>query len=285
MTNISLNELPNWSPWPARLLGLTDWKNSPRTIERVEDEYNQDKYAKCLAFYRDAGTERITPEDVKKFEFGELSRPLCVSSGNEVEILSVDETRQRYYSLLAETMRPVIEKAAVVVELGCGYGFNLWMLGALFPAVTFVGGEYSANAVQLAGELFKGVSRRITVNHFNFYDARYAFLEPHLSKGPIVIFTSHALEQLPSAAHMLDVLKSYQRDVIAVFHFEPVYGLYDDSLLGLMRRRYTQMNDYNQDLLSLLQAQPSVRIVHLEPNLFGLNPLNPTSIVQWEFAN
>jgi hypothetical protein len=100
-----------------------------------------------------------------------------------------------------------------------------------------------------------------------------------------VVFTSHALEQLPSAAHMLDVIKSYQRDVTTVFHFEPVYEMYDDSLLGLMRRRYTQVNDYNQDLLSLLQNRPDIRIVRLEPNVFGLNPFNPTTIIQWEFAN
>src|SRR2546421_653716 len=172
MTNISLNELPSRSPWPERLLGLTNWSGSVRTIEKIDREYDRDKYARCLAFYDESEPGKTTPEEVKQFEFGGVDREICVSTGDNLEAIPLTEARRRHYSLIVDAMRPMLGKVPCAVELGCGYGFNLWMLSSLFPQNTFVGGEYSHNAVELAGKLY-AEKPRIKVNRFDFYDADY----------------------------------------------------------------------------------------------------------------
>lgn len=55
--------------------------------------------------------------------------------------------------------------------------------------------------------------------------------------------------------------------------------------MGLMRRRYAQVNDYNRDLASQVLGLKA-RIVRQEVNVLGLgiNPFNPVFLLQWEFA-
>src|SRR5207247_11218695 len=90
MRNIDLNSLPAYSPWPARLLGLQAWTVSGRTLEKVEREYNQDKYAKCQAFFRESG-RGVTPDGVKDFEFGGSGHDdYCVSLGDRLMITTRD---------------------------------------------------------------------------------------------------------------------------------------------------------------------------------------------------
>lgn len=283
MTKIDLDELPKWSSWPSRLLGLTPWEVASRSIDKVDQEYDKDKYAKCLEYYSESGGI-VTPEAVKQFEFGQdSSATICTSHGNDLVLTSLGEARARFYQLLVETMRHEIDKSAVVIELGCGYGYNLWMLKQRLQEGCFLGGEYSTNAVRLASGLFRE-DPAINVLQFDFYDQVYEILES--ARQPITIFTAHAIEQLPESTSFFETLLRYRNKIKAVFHFEPAYELHDTTLLGLMRRRYAEINDYNRDLFSQLRERSEfTRIVRIEPDVFGLNPLNPTSVVHWEFAS
>jgi hypothetical protein len=279
---VALNDLPMWSVWPARLLGLEPWTIHSRTIEKVDQEYDKDKYARCLDYYIHEG-ENITPEDIKQFEFGlNIDDTVCISRGNDLYQASLGEARAEYYRLLLNTLRSEIEKCQTVIELGGGYGYNLWMLKQHFPIKAFMGGEYSKNAVELASRLYQH-DPKIRVLPFNFYDDQsYRLLE--MVNPSVVVLTVHAIEQLQSSSPVLDALLQHRESIQSVFHFEPVYHLYDETLLGLMRRRYVNLNDYNKDLLPELQQRSYIRIRNTEANVFGLNPLNPTSVIHWEFS-
>lgn len=284
---ISLNDLPKQSPWPARLLGLAPWAIPCRTIKKIDQEYDKDKYAKCVDYYTNATNagEKVTPEECKQFEFGlyglDAVSKICVSYGNDLYEVKLSEARAEIYRLLLETMRGEVEKCGTVVELGCGYGYNLWLLRQRFPHKDLLGGEYSENAVQLASRLYQH-DPKLRVLHFDFTKGQsYRLLEG--VKPPIVILTVHAVEQLRSSSRLLAALWRYKQSIQAVFHFEPVYALHDETLLGLMRRRFTEKNDYNRDLLSKLQQKPHVRILRAQADVFGLNPLAPTSIIEWKF--
>lgn len=283
MTKIKLDNLPQWSPWPSRLLGLSPWNMTERKIEKVEQEYDKDKYYRCLTYYSENVSE-VTPERVKQFEFGQdPSNTVCVSHGNDLALMSLEEARTKFYHLMVKTMTHAIEQSATVIELGCGYGYNLWMLEQRFRNKRFLGGEYSKNAVCLASGLFRE-DPIITVVQFDFYDPVYQILET--VEQPITIFTSHAIEQLHDLVPFFEALLPHRNRIEAVFHFEPVYELHDATLLGLMRRRYAEVNDYNRDLLSQLRERSEfIRIVRTETDVFGLNPLNPFSIVHWEFVS
>ena len=254
-----------------RLLGISPWEVPDRTDEKVDLEYDKDKYAELLTLYEETGLSP-TIESIRQVEFGVGS--VCASFWGDLALTTTAEAQQRYNELLYETMRQEIEQSTTVVELGCGYGYNLWMLKRHFPYRHFLGGELSSNAVELAAKL------SIEVSQFNFYDSFYKLIED--AQSPITVFTSHAIEQLPKSESFFRGLLPHRDKIQTVFHFEPMYELYDSTLLGLMRQRYTEVNDYNRDLLSELQ-QRDIQIVRTEANVFGMNPLNPTSIVQWEY--
>jgi hypothetical protein len=279
---VDLNNLPAWSIWPPRLLGLAPWTIPSRTMQKVEQEYDKEKYAQCLDYYDLHADRNVTPEEVKQFEFGhDGARIVCVSHGDELCEVTLGQARDECYRLTLDTVSSRVERCETVVELGCGYGYNLWMLKQHFPDKDFLGGEYSEKAVQLASHLYQH-DPKIRVLPFNFYDDRsYRFLER--ADPPIAVLTVHAIEQLQSSAAVFDSLLRYRESVQAVFHFEPVYSLHGETLLGLMRRRYAELNDYNRDLLSELHQRSYIRILRIQADVFGLNPLNPASIIEWEF--
>src|SRR5579862_6034531 len=168
MKSIHLQDFPQWSEWPARLLGRTERKTPNRTVEKIDSEYDKDKYLSCLTFL-DARSQAATPEDVKRFEFGAApDTPICVSLGNDLYELPLQEARARYYALLIENLSPAIQAARSVVELGAGYGYNLWLLRERFKDKAFAGGEYSENATKVAGKLYSKEAG-IHVERFNFY--------------------------------------------------------------------------------------------------------------------
>ena len=263
-------------------MGLTAWKIPNRTTDKVGSEYDQDKYAGCLEHYLASG-RAASIESVKQFELGgDLDREVCISKGRDLFVTSLEDARRMLYTLLCDEMRDAIEDSPAVVELGCGYGFNLYILAQQFPGKLYRGGEYSANAVKLAQQLFVR-EPNIEVREFNFYDgSTYACLDDLPS--PVTVFTCHAVEQLQTATELFTALRERSSRIASVFHFEPAYDLHDSSLIGLMRRRYAQMNDYNQDLVKRIrEREDHIRVVTMKPDVLGLNPLNPTSVIRWEF--
>ena len=41
------------------------------------------------------------------------------------------------------------------------------------------------------------------------------------------------------------------------------------------------VKNYNRNLLEIVQGNPEIRGLHLDLNVLGLNPLNPTSALIW----
>lgn len=261
MKQLDLNDLPQWSRWPSHLLGLTPWTIPSRTIEKIEQEYEHDKYLRCLQYWPNAG-ENNTAENIRQLKFGlEPNDKVCVSLGDNLYEATLEEARSRWDKLFLDTVGRELEKCNSVVELGAGYGYNLWRLTREYPNQLFLGGEYSKNAIELASRLYDN-DPGIKVQYFNFYEASsYDLIR--LADPPILVLTVHAIEQLPCSSLVFDFLVKFRENIAGVFHFGPVHELYDNSLLGLMRSRYTEANDYNRDLYSELQKHPDIRIVHI----------------------
>ncbi len=230
----------------------------------------------------DAGGN-VTPEDVREFEFVVGSDDkLCISLGDNLYETTLAEARSRWNKLFLDTVGRELEECNSVVELGAGYGYNLWRLRREWPNLLSLGGEYSKNAIELASRLYNN-DPGIKVQYFNFYEAStYDLID--LADPPILVLTVHAIEQLPCSSMVFDCLVKFREKIAGVFHFEPVHELYGNSLLGLMRSRYTEVNDYNRDLRSQLQRRSNMRIVDIQSSVLGLNPMNPTSVIFWEFV-
>ncbi|MEX0696128.1 MAG: methyltransferase domain-containing protein [Dongiaceae bacterium] len=278
---LDLDELPRWSPWPARLLGLEPFVRPTRDLGKIEEEYDRGKWHQSLVAYRES--ERTPdPMQLRLMLFGaDPGAPRAAVRHGALCVASNEQLLTWHADALANAMAHAIGRSATVVELGCGFGALLWHLAKRFPGRRYVGGEYAESAITLARELY-ATTPEIAVEKFNFYDPDYAVLEA--AEAPVTVFTSQAIEQLPSAAHVLDVIARYRDKIAAVFHLEPAYDLYDDTLLGLMRRRYIEINDYNRDLIRELRRRSDLRIVRIEPDVLGWNPFNALALVHWEFS-
>lgn len=283
MKEVSLNELSTYSPWVKRVLGVEKWNVPSRTVEKIDAEYDKTKWAKCLEIFEKSGG-KITPDELNWYEFSgfgdEIPNKKCVSINEKLYLIPFNEARSLHFKMIREAMGPSIHDANVIVEFGCGYGYNLWMLKQAFPGKTYIGCEYSANAVRLASLLFKN-DPDITVHQLDFYDTKYPLLER--LDSACVLFTVQAIEQLPSASHLIRTLSKYDDRIKDVFHFEPSNNLHKNTTLGLMRKKYMELNDYNQDLLNCLNDSKNIRIARCEPDVLSINPFNAIGIIKWNF--
>jgi hypothetical protein len=276
---VSLNDLPMWSPWPARIMGLDGWKVPVRNIDKIESEYNQDKYKKILEWVeKQTGEISLAQAQCALIDMVGLTpeKQICMSRRQELLLSTVADGFTKFFRELALQLAPAFEGCRSVVELGSGVGFNLWYLKREFPRLEFAGADFSENAVKVAHRF------RQNVVQFNFYEPNsYLFLKQ--LPAPITVFTCEALEQLPSAAAFLNNLVLYRSEIKAVVNFEPATELHGKDMLGLLRSRYTEINDYNRDLLSVLRSSSLVEFDRTEYDVIGVNPLNPSSVIAWHF--
>ncbi len=265
MIPISINDYFNiHNPWTKRLLGFSDFQKQ-RDIQQVENEYNLDKYAKLL------GVDLQTIEEYKNLEFEQagmspITGEMIVSKGDDIFKTTVIDARNQFYDLIQSRLKKYTSKN--ICELGCGYGYNLSYLGT-----NAYGGEYSKNAVKLAKKL------GLDVYEFNYYDERdYDFI-----RNDTTIFTTHSIEQIPDATKIIDALVKQKDKINYVVHLEPFIVKGRTSLIGLLRNKYIEMNDYNRNLIELLNSREEIEILELEIDIFGLVPLNSTNFVAWQF--
>lgn len=265
MIPVSINEYLNKdNAWSSRLLGLTDFQKK-RDVQQVENEYNLDKYAKLMSF------DFKTIEEYKFKEFEQaglhpITGEMFISKGDDVFKTSVQEARKQYYELIQSRLKKYQSKN--ICELGCGYGYNLSYLGE-----NAYGGEYSKNAVELGQKL------GLEVSEFNYYNLEdYNFIKPEST-----IFTTHSIEQIPDATCIIDGLEKQKDKINYVIHFEPTVVKERTSLLGLLRNKYMNINDYNRNLIDVLKSRSTIEILEVEIDIFGLVPLNTTNLIVWRF--
>lgn len=265
MKPISINEYLNSNnAWSKRLLGISEFQKK-RDVQQVENEYNLDKYARLL----EIDLKTIEEYKAKEFEQAGLdpsTGEIIISFGDELFKTSVANMRNIYYSLIKTTLAKYSSKN--ICELGCGYGYNLSYLGA-----NVYGGEYSKNAVALAQKL------GLDVVEFNYYKSDdYNFIKPDTT-----IFTTHSIEQIPDATIIIDSLEKQKDKINYVVHFEPTVIPERSTLLGLMRNKYMELNDYNRNLIEVLKSRKNIEILKLETDVFGLVPLNTSNLIVWKF--
>jgi hypothetical protein len=279
---LDLNDLPRWRPeWSRRLLGLTAFETPVRSVEKIEEEYNRDKWARALAMYEESGgtLSALRIREVMTDSTPEAERACIVDGG-----LAVSTCVAQYrmlFDLLEMWFGDSVAQSRSVVELGTAFGAFVTELSKRFTAPAFAGADFSENGVRLAKRLNEGNSR-LSFRQVDFYEPRYDVLDA--MEGPVTVFTAQAIEQLPSAAPFVDTLLKHRDKVRSVFHLEPVFEVQDDSLIGLMRQRYLEMNDYCRDLLGQLQARAKageIEIRRVEPDLFGFNPFNSLTLIEW----
>ncbi len=265
LEQLSINDFfGSANAWTRRILGLDTFQKT-RDINQVENEYNLDKYKTLLA----QNCANMEEYKRKEFELAGLdpnTGKVVISIGDIIYKTTVADLRERYYQLIKSTLAPYA--SGKMCELGCGYGFNLDLLSG-----ECYGGEYSENAVVLANKLGKDVVK------FNYYNSDdYSLIRPDST-----VFTVHSIEQIPDAAPIVNALRTQKEKINYVVHIEPSFVKERTSLIGLLRNKYIELNDYNRNLIDLLKSQPDIEILELKTDVFGLVPLNSSNIIAWRF--
>lgn len=281
MSTYTINDLPRFSPWPARLLGIEPCLKRYKTPEEVTREYEYDKWGPLLNKVQTA-ERHVTLEDVDNWIFDDLQPSLCCID-NRLELLSSLDAHRQYLSLIYTTLKPYMP-ATALIELGAGYGSVIIALSQCsdFAGTPIKAGEYTTSGMQLLKYLARSQNLPIEVGHCDFSSGQvFDFVIPRRS----VIFTSYATHYVPELP--VDFVKALCRcKPQLVIHFEPCYEHCDpNTLLGLMRRRYIEVNDYNINLITLLhdqQGKGNIKILKEKPTVFGTNPLLSASVIIWK---
>lgn len=178
---------------------------------------------------------------------------------------------------------------AMVVELGSGYGRNLfwlWLQGGPGSAA-YVACELT-EAGRRCTERLAGLepAMRVLAVPYDFNEPDYSSLAE--DDGEMLVFTCHGFEQIPQARpEVFERLLALGRPLRGI-HFEPIgwqiraaRGI--DGLSG-SSAAHADEHDYNRNLwavLSELDRGGAIVIEDVEPELMCINPLNGTSLVQW----
>lgn len=226
-----------------------------RTVERVALEYEQ-KWGHLLTQHQHDPS--LTVEQLHALQF------------------RLEETCQQTRAMVRMALMPYADQTLSVVELGCGWGFALSYAIEALPTQHPIGGELTESGRTLA----QRINPTATIVPFDFYDAStYQFLEHTLS--PIIIYTHHAIEQLPSCVPFMENLRPYQDRLHAIVHMEPLYDYYNTTPAGKRQRHYLELNHYNRDLLERVESQGD--ILRFDRQVMAANPINPTSLLVWRF--
>lgn len=279
-SSFSIDDLPRFSPWPARLLGLEPWQQRYKTAQEVTREFEHEKWGALLKKHQEAD-HVVSVDEVDGWFFKDSAAGLHSIDGH-LELITAKEAHERYLDLIEEMLKKHLP-ASALVELGCGYGSIILGLAKRTPFrdMRFIAGEFTASGLALVKRLAAAQGVTITTGHWDFtLDENTALNIPEGS----IIFTSFATPYIPTlSANFVSALST--RRPKAIIHIEPCYEHCDgNTLIGLMRRRYIEVNDYNTNLITLLHSEQELgRIVILEevPAVFGSNPLLAASVLVW----
>jgi hypothetical protein len=283
MRELSLDDLPKHSPWPGRLLGGDNWDEEPGHGGIGVSAYDE-VYANLLAVARENPEMDFREVQRSANHYAEES-PVPISRSERLYLVDVDRKQELQDEALVASLAGTLEGGETVVSLGCGWGYELGVLAEAYPDCEFVGGDPTENGVALGRELFDDRDR-IRVEEFDFRDDRWDLLEDvvETTADDTVLFTQGSLTALPSVHDIVsETLTDYADRVKAGVHLEHVRELHpEETLLGLLRREYTDLRNYNDDLLASHQATGGIEIASATYDVVGGNPLHPLSEVRWK---
>ena len=276
----SLDQLPKFSKWLARLLGLEPFETKEKTPEEIEREFGREKWGALLERYRQNPGARL--EDVDKWAAGDAESTLASVDEHIVE-MTPEESHEAYIAFIANALEQRMP-ASALVELGCGYGSVILGLcrKAAFQDLPYFAADFTSTGPELAGLIAEEEGITLTTGSANLETNPITSLD--IPEGSL-IYTAYAAQYVePLTDDFVNGLIALKPS--AVVHIEPVYEHCDSAtLLGLLRRRYIEACQYNRNLSTILhrhERSGSLEIIQESVPGFGPNPLLAASVIAWK---
>jgi hypothetical protein len=244
----------------------------------VSDEYDQGNWKAVV--------------DERRWERSESLFDYVVPANDSVRVVKIDGkigrmTTRDYYRFRLQKLQVLVASHAgetdSLVELGCGWGVNLFSLALAGRWRSLHGFDVSPNGVRATNE---------AAAHFGVKSVRADVLDltdsHHRGFGELAGSTAYTylcLEQLKhSTRRVLENL--LQADVKRVIHFEPapeLFGWWRPS--DVVNRFYLAAHDYQNNLLTTLRAlekQRRLRITAVEQLNFSPRAVNDPALICWQ---
>ena len=278
---ITLDEVPSYSHWPSRLLGLTPFSQKTKTIESLTREFDDEKWGELLR--KTLANPDLTLADIERLEV-DFTDTIPMFRGGDFFATSEERSFHEHIRLGSEVLAPHMNGATALVEMGAGYGSKILNLAQQKPflGVPLFAGEFAASGRQLISLLAEKLGLKIQVGPVNFADLGSAGMD--IPEGAVFFtyYAAHYIPQLPP--DFTDIFARYRPK--AVIHFEPCYEHFTSiSLHDLMCRRCFELNDYTRNLVSVLKQQEKmgrIQIISERPKVLGENPFLPVSVIEWK---
>jgi len=273
---LELNDLPKYTGWPKRLMEASATTLYIKTTKEVYREYEGDKWS---ALFAQIQQQNLGVDEIEVMQFSSPQNIAC-SLGDEIYVAPPLATRVVLASIIADKIESVRHKGDPIVELGAGTGAVIIRLtkDQRFADATFHAGDFSPSSIKIIQHLAKAEGVTIDTGIYDFNATQSELIIPPSS----VIFISFAMAYMQKT----DVVfweRLMQFKPRAILVAEPIYPYFrEQTLLGLLRKRYYEANDYNREILSSIQEaqqQGILKIDHVEENVMGINPLCPVSMI------
>jgi hypothetical protein len=278
--DITLDDLPRYSPWPGRLLAPDPHPVAQKTEAEVMREFDRDKWGELLERGREDLSFGLSAAE--SYE-GDPDLTLPLYDRGRLSVVPLRYARDRAVEVYASVLGEYASEASALVELGAGYGSKLLRLAAMpsFANLPLYAAELTPRGRELIALLAQRERREVTVGACNFRDATLSLGD--VAPGALV-FTSFAAHYVPELS--MQFVESIARlKPAVVVHFEPCIEHFEsDTLHDLLCRSYMLRNDYNRNLAGLLELAAKnnkISVSRVERKVFGLNPLLPMSVIAW----
>ena len=280
LRKLTMDEIPVWSPWPARLLSIEPFDIIHKTPEAIIREFGVDKWGALLKFFSEK--DKFTLADVEAMEQDPNELIPCFQSELGFYLAKVKQASSYQINLYRDTLSPHAGAASCLVELGAGYGSKLLGLSekAPFDKLPLYAAEYTQSGCDLIKLIAQKTNKQVQVGQCDLDELSVDGLE--IPKDSI-IFTSYSAVYAPALRKgFVNFISKFKPKVVV--HFEPCYEFFDSQTLhGLMCKRYMELNGYTKNIASVIETgcKEIGANFETEHNVFGSNPFLPLSVIKW----
>lgn len=223
----------------------------------------------------------------------ELNQDIAFLTGNaRIEPIPDAGEREERRVELADALKRVDRLADLaggdfdaIVELGCGYGLNLFRLHRALGSrpMRYIAAEYTNSGRRLCAELAKldgGIPLEAV-----FIDHKNPDLGFMAGIGKALIFTCHSIEQVASLPETYFSVLAGAAPSVLCAHFEPFgFQVECETPRTRSQKDFFQKKGWNADFYARLKAAEAAGTLHLlsvELECYAAQSDNPTSVAIW----
>jgi hypothetical protein len=274
----TINDFPKFSKWPETLLFPdTDRKRLKNKVE-LNREYEIEKWGPLLKKLQ-AIDGKLTIEKADEI-YIEYQNECMYFNGKDFVVKNKEKVYKEYFNFIENNLSKYTYSSNTICELGSGYGSVIIKLSKSdkFTSHNKYAYEYTDSGLRAIELISKEEGINITTGKCDFFNQEITSI-PIPTRS--IIFTVSATACIPtlSQAFIDNIIESKAEIVI---HFEPCYEHCNETMHGLLLKKYIEVNDYNRNLVTLLKQNVQdgkIKIVEEIPMAFGVNPLFCLSVV------